>query len=161
VFPHLKENAPRKGFVEDRQYDALTAGAGGLLAQCVQGKERDDQVFTRSGNEPVLDFRGTWSRLTASAGLPGLLFHDLRRSAVRNMVRRGVPETVAMKISGHKTRSVFDRYDVTSGADLEQAAARIEAGRVKQIPEGTETPSATTTATAAASASDLVAPVVQ
>jgi integrase len=77
----------------------------------------------------VVGIRKRWERLTALAELSGLLFHDLRRSAVRNMVRRGVPETVAMKISGHKTRAVFDRYNVTREAVLADAARKIEAGK--------------------------------
>jgi integrase len=105
---------------------SLTGDAKNLLSACIAGKSPEDAVFTRGKGKAVSDFRKTWDKVTLAAGCPGLLFHDLRRSAVRNMVRGGIPETVCMKISGHKTRNVFDRYNITSERDLADAARKIE-----------------------------------
>jgi integrase len=96
------------------------------LVSTKQGPRVCDMIFHRDG-KPVQDFRAAWDHACEQIGQPTLLFHDLRRSAVRNMVNAGVPERVAMRITGHKTRAVFDRYHIVSNRDVRDALERTEA----------------------------------
>ncbi len=98
-----------------------------LILECIKGKKPGDPVFTWANGKPVTDFRRTWRTLAKSAEMPGLFMHDLRRTAVRNMVRAGISKHVAKQISGHTTDSIFDRYDITDETDLAEAARKLEA----------------------------------
>jgi integrase len=106
----------------DRQREAVTAlerKTEQIIAWC----------FPKPDGSPIGRFDKAWRTACKAAKVPGTLFHDLRRSAVRNLERAGVSRSASMKLTGHKTESVFRRYAIVDSADLEEAAAMLAAHR--------------------------------
>ncbi len=137
----------------DAREGYMTQNIYALISQCVQGKSPDDFVFTRADGKPVLDFRKAWRNLCGQAGLGrmvccncsrpvadekcatcggaklkyvGLILHDLRRTAARNLRKAGVAEGVIMRVGGWRTRSIFERYNIVSQADQQDAMRKLE-----------------------------------
>jgi integrase len=98
-----------------------------------------DLVFHRAG-KPLADPRKEWDAAFKAACLPRRTWHDFRRTACRNMINAGVPEKVAMEITGHKTASIFRRYHIVAQADKAEALRKTfafvtsEKGRSNVLP---------------------------
>jgi integrase len=116
---------------EDRKIPCV-GELGELIARCKAARTVKvgetvmlyDLIFHRAG-KPIREFRKSWARACKKAGIRRL-FHDLRRSAVRDMTRAGVSEKVAMSISGHKTIAIFKRYDIVDESDRREALRRTQ-----------------------------------
>ena len=82
-------------------------------------------VFRRNG-ERIGYFRVGWKNACKTAGCPGALVHDMRRSAVRTFEHAGVPRSVLMSLVGHRTESIYRRYTIVDEAMQREAAARLD-----------------------------------
>jgi integrase len=100
---------------EQRQLTAALERAEGRIVA---------RVFHRAG-APIKDMDDAWKRAVRLAGIPARLFHDLRRTAVRDLERARVPRSVAMKLTGHLTESVFRRYAIVDEADLAEGVSKL------------------------------------
>jgi integrase len=119
-----KTDEPRTLYLDDELRDVIEY-------QWVRRRESErlsPYVFVNEdGTAAVGDFRKAWATACERANIGERLFHDFRRTAVRNMVRAGIPQQVAKRISGHRTDSTFARYNITDDADLRRASERVSA----------------------------------
>src|SRR6266550_3215783 len=97
-----------------------------LMRRLRRRKKQDPRVFRRDG-VPVREWRTALRDACRKAKVPHRMLHDCRRTAARNLVRAGVPERIAMLLTGHKTRAVFDRYNIVNEQELLTAAERLAA----------------------------------
>jgi integrase len=103
---------------------ALEGDLRAIIEQRLRVRRLDSSLIFHRDGKPVGDFRKVWKKACLKTGVQGMILYDLRRTAIRNMVRAGVDPDVVMKISGHKTRSVFSRYNIISDTDIREAVLK-------------------------------------
>ncbi|RPI19558.1 MAG: hypothetical protein EHM61_28245, partial [Acidobacteria bacterium] len=113
LFPGMTKNRQGRVFAFTRDLRAVLEGQWTEAVRLKAKGVTCPYVFNRKG-KVIRDFRAAWRQACEKAGVFGRIPHDLRRTAVRNLVRAGVPERVAMQLTGHLTRSVFERYNIVS-----------------------------------------------
>ena len=107
------------------RYTPLYGELRAWLEMAHTSRPKDCQFIVSWKGEGISEVKTAWNKARLRAKVPGLLVHDLRRTAVRNMIRAGIPEKQAMRISGHKSRSIFDRYDITDERDIKIAGQKL------------------------------------
>jgi hypothetical protein len=114
---------------DDTKCDDTKHRGYGRLAPCANGKQADDAVFIWEDGSPALDFRSAWKKMCESVKVH-INLHDFRRTAARNLVRFGVSEKTAMKISRRVTREIFDLYDNSSEGHVVYAVRILEDSQI-------------------------------
>jgi len=127
----LGSRAVRLRIANSKNKESRVLPLTGRLWEIFQDRARDRRldcvyVFHRNG-EPIGNFRKAWKTACGNSGLDGVVVHDLRRCAARNLSRANVPESVAMEITGHKTRSMYRRYRIVDERDLREATEKLQA----------------------------------
>ena len=115
-----------EGKKANRKPEPVAVPIYGDMAKFIESQPRQSEFLFSRGSNPIKCFRESWSLACARAGVAGLLFHGLRRTAVRNLRRARVAESVIMKITGHRTRGVFERYNITDQTDTQEAGRMAE-----------------------------------
>ena len=92
-------------------------------------------VFHRGDARPIFEFRKSWRTACRLAECPGKLVHDFRRTCARDLIRSQLPESIAMRVTGHLTNSVFKRYAISDDGDLREALRSVATYRKKQAPK--------------------------
>ncbi len=157
--PMLAENNVRAGFFERDAFEAMRAGLPAALRPVVTfayltgwrmqseiltlewrqvdleaGTVRLNTGTTNRNGRPIRSLRKAWQIACEAAGMPNMIPHDLRRTAVRNLERAGVSRSVAMQLTGHKTESVYRRYAIVSEGDLGEGIEKL-----RDLATGTKT----------------------
>jgi integrase len=136
----LQGNVVRLRIENSKNKEARVLPLTGRLLELIEAQAQlrrlDTQFVFHSEGRMIGDFRKAWKTACKKSGLDGVIIHDLRRCAARNLSRAGVPETVAMEITGHKTRSMYRRYRIVDERDLKEATERLQ-GHLQKQPKTT------------------------
>ena len=104
------------------------------LARRRARRDPDSQLVFHRDGIPIRRWRTAWRTACQAAGVPTRFLHDCRRTAARNLIRASAPERVAMLLTGHKSRAIFDRYNIIHEQELLDAGDQLVAYLAQQAP---------------------------